>query len=279
MAELLSTGPVPVSDIVIGTRLRPVSESAVESLMASIRELGVIKDEVHLRQVGGKSPRLELIAGGHRVEAARRLEMETVPAKVWRCAPDWARLMEIDDNLAHAELDALELATFLAERKAVHEKLHPEARRGGDRKSDVFQNQTAIMAVGSFARTVAQKRGMGERSVYRLLKIGQALNADQLRWLRAPQVSPSLADLEALSKEGDDHTRSQAIIRWSNGETKTLRDALKAGKSRAKTDPTDAAFQKLLAAWRRASPAARRRFLETEAETLVRDLTAGGLIP
>lgn len=278
MAELLSTGPVPVSDIVIGTRLRPVSENAVESLMASIRELGVIKDEVHLRQIGGKSPRLELIAGGHRVEAARRLEMETIPAKVWRCAPDWARLMEIDDNLAHAELDALELATFLAERKAVHEKLFPNSRHGVAGATARW-DATAMMAVASFAQTVAQKRGMGERSVYRLLKIGQALNADQLRWLRAPQVSPSLADLEALSKEGDDHTRSQAIIRWSNGETKTLRDALKADKNRAKTDPTDAAFQKLLAAWRRASPAARRRFLETEAETLVRDLTVGGLIP
>ena len=115
MAELISTGPVPVADIHAEKRLRPVSETALVSLMASIGELGVMKDEVHLRQVGGKNSRLVLIAGGHRLEAAKRLDWKAIPAKVWKCSADWARLMEIDDNLANAELDALELAIFLAE--------------------------------------------------------------------------------------------------------------------------------------------------------------------
>lgn len=71
MATLMQIGSVRVDEVKgLLTRLRPVSESGVESLIASISETGVMKDAIHVRKK--KDGSLHLIAGGHRLEAARR---------------------------------------------------------------------------------------------------------------------------------------------------------------------------------------------------------------
>lgn len=129
-AKLISTGDVKITDIDAGDRLRPVSVAAVEGLVASINELGRMKDEIHLRKAREKNAPLVLIAGGHRLAAAKILGWETIPAKVWDCSNDWAVLLEIDDNLAQAKLSALELAIFLSRKKAVYERLRPETKAG-----------------------------------------------------------------------------------------------------------------------------------------------------
>jgi ParB family chromosome partitioning protein len=121
--KLLQIDQVAVADVDASGRLRPVSEAAVESLIQSITELGVMKDAIHVRK--RKDGRMVLIAGAHRLEAAKRLGWEVIPAKVWtEVTDDWARLMEVDDNIAGAELNPLDTAVFLATRKAVYEKLH-----------------------------------------------------------------------------------------------------------------------------------------------------------
>ena len=120
MAEprLMKIDRIKVGEILATGRLRPVSEAGVESLMASIAEVGVMKDAVHVRQK--KGGQLVLIAGGHRLEAAKRLGWDEIEAKLWAdVTDDWARLMEIDDNIAGAELNPLDTALFLAERKRV----------------------------------------------------------------------------------------------------------------------------------------------------------------
>ena len=77
------------------------------------------------------SPPALFIAGGHRLEAAKRLGWEEIEAKIWTdVTDDWAAIMEIDDNLAGAEMNALDTAVFLATRKQVYERLHPETKAG-----------------------------------------------------------------------------------------------------------------------------------------------------
>lgn len=150
MAEptLLKVSRVAVSDVDDSRRLRPVSEAGVESLIASVNELGVMKDPIHVRQIKGGG--LVLVAGGHRLEAARRMGWEEVEAKVWtNVTDDWSRLMEIDDNLAGAEMNALDTAIFLAERKRVYEKLHPETKGG------VAGALAQVMAMGLMAAHAA----------------------------------------------------------------------------------------------------------------------------
>ena len=96
---LMQQSMVKVSEIDARQRLRPVSEAGVQSLIASVTETGVMKDAIHVRKK--KDGRLVLIAGAHRLEMARQLGWDEIEAKVWTdVTDDWARLMEIDDNLA-----------------------------------------------------------------------------------------------------------------------------------------------------------------------------------
>lgn len=273
-AELIAVEDIPLADIDVGQRIRPVSETALESLLASIRETGHMADEIHVRKVPGGQH--VLIAGGHRLEAAKRLEWPTIRAKVWKCSGQWARLWELDDNLAHAELDTLELATFLASRKALFHKMHPESAGGKAGAAARWEDATDIV---SFASTIAEKRGISERHVRRLTSAGEALTPDQKRRLRDAPKAPTLADLTALAKEGDEAARSHAITAFSNGDAKSVKAALAARQNKPVKNPVQTAHEGLLNAFRRAPMAAKRAFVRDYADDLAQllaDLQDGG---
>lgn len=271
-AELMCVEDLAVESIGVGQRVRPVSEVALESLMVSIKETGHMADEIHVRKASGG--KLTLIAGGHRLEAAKRLEWATIRAKVWRCSAQWAKLWELDDNLAHAELDTLELATFLAARKELYLKMHPESAGGRAGAASRWEDATDIV---SFASTIAEKRGISERHVRRLTMAGEALSHDQQRWLRDAPKRPTLADLTAIAKEGDEGERSQAIIAFSNGDAKSVKAALSARQNTPVKSPVQKAHEGLMNAFRRAPMQAKRSFVRDnvdELEQLIADFRA-----
>ena len=258
---LMQQNRVKIADIVIGSRLRPVSAAGVESLITSINETGVMKDAIHLRKK--KDGSLHLLAGAHRTEAARRLGWDEIEAKIWTdVTDDWARLIEIDDNLAGAEMNALDTAVFLATRKAVYERLHPETRHGGDRRSADFQ--TDIVSVASFAASTAEKFGMTDRHVRRLIAAGCKLGPDEVAKLRAAPRQVSLKDLTEIAKIQQPTDRYDVVRLLSEGSAKSAAEAARSLKpdSAAPVDANDAAFRALMAAWKRAPAAARHRFRE-----------------
>lgn len=269
---LLKRDTVAIDTIDVEGRLRPVSEAGVESLIASITELGVMKDPIHLRQT--KAGRLRLIAGGHRLEAARRLGWTEISAHIWTdVTDDWARLMEVDDNLAGAEMNALDTAVFLAERKKIYEKLHPETRHGGDRKSYKFENQTDMMSVSSFATTTAEKFGMTDRHVRRMIAAGARLTQSDLQQLRAAPKPVTLADLQVISKASFQGEHVHVVSALATGSAKSAAAARADFIARSKgvqpivKDKVDSAYLALVALWSRAPKAAKKRFcLELRAE-------------
>ena len=260
---------LPVDDIQMGTRLRPVSKAGVEAIKASITELGVMKDAIHVRKHkrGGK---IELLAGAHRLTVAQDLDWPTIKVVCWDCNDDFARLMEIDDNLAGAELTALDTAVFLAERKRVYEKLHPETKHGGDRRSASFQ--TDMMSVRSFAEATAEKFGLTDRHVRRMVSAGSVLTGGDAHRLRSSGRPVTLNDLTELAKIGDVSERYRVIDLLAEGKVKSAKDARKTWASeqnRGVTPPmnnTEKTWQRLQDAWKRASKAGRVTFLEEHGE-------------
>ncbi|WP_323780076.1 ParB N-terminal domain-containing protein [Thalassovita sp.] len=263
--KLLQIGKVPVAGVDDSQRLRPVSEAGVESLIASVEELGVMKDPIHVRQV--KSGNLVLIAGGHRLEMARRLGWEEIEAKVWTdVTDDWACLMEIDDNLAGAEMNALDTAIFLATRKRVYEKLHPETK-AGLAGAVARWNATEPSSV-AFVTATAEKFNLSDRQIRKIVAAGASLGGDEIDLLRGSTRQVTLKDLTEIAKIGQDDERKQVVLRLSSGNAKSASDARKSLAKEAGTapvkDPVEDEFQALLKRWKRASPAIRRRFV-TEA--------------
>jgi len=272
---------VKVAEIEAAGRLRPVSEAGVESLLASIAETGIMKDAIHVRQKKGGA--LVLIAGGHRLEAAKRLGWDEIEAKVWAdVTDDWSRLMEIDDNIAGAELNPLDTALFLAERKRVYERLHPETKQGGDRKSVGFQNQTDTMSVGSFAAATAEKFGMTDRHVRRLIAAGSTLDPRDIQMLRKAPRQVSLKDLGEIAKIGETVERYEVVGALSEGRAKTASEARRGykvsqGIAAPVQDPVETALKALKAAWSRAPKEARRRFVRDHGAVLEALMYEGSL--
>ena len=272
---------VPVSEIVVRNRLRPVSDAAVESLIASIGELGVMKDAVHLRK---RKEGLSLIAGAHRLEAARRLGWATIPAKIWvDVTDDWAMLMEVDDNIAGAELNPLDTAVFLATRKAIYERLHPETKaKTGAALVAGRWNTADIMSVVSFAKATAEKFSIDERHVRRLVSLGASLEPEEAQALRAAprQVTlKDLADIAKMPRSGQE--RIAVIASLAQGKAKNAAEAFRAFKAETSgaeitvKDPVEDAFKAMSTLWARAPKAAKRRFAEDHADELQALLNSG----
>lgn len=104
---------------VIGLR-RPLNEVALSELMASIQKIGV-RNPITLRR-DRENEGYVLVAGAHRLESAKRLELLQVPAIIMEGSDDDARMWEIAENLHRAELTALERSEHIAEWVKLAEK-------------------------------------------------------------------------------------------------------------------------------------------------------------
>lgn len=269
--RLMQIDRVSVAEIEVSNRLRPVSEAGVESIIASINETGVMKDAIHLRQKkGGK---LVLIAGGHRLEAAKRLRWSEIEAKVWAdVTDDWAQLLEIDDNIAGAELSPLDTAVFLAARKRVYEKLHPEtvAKTGAELAAKRWDATDTMSA--AFATATAEKFGMSDRHVRRLIAAGSSLDPRDVALLRKAPKPVTLKDLNEIAKIGETIERYDVVEALAEGRAKSAADARRqriapTGDSPVE-DPVNVAFKALVKAWSRAPMAAKKRFLMEHAQEI-----------
>lgn len=263
---------IALADPEIGPRLRPVSDAGVQAILDSIAQTGVMKDAIHVRR--RRDGRLVLIAGAHRTEAAKRLGWTEIEAIVWRdVSDDWVALVEIDDNLAGAEMTALDTAVFLSRRKAIYERLHPETK-AGVAGALARHSATEIISVASFAKATAEKFGMTDRHVRNLVAAGEALTEAMIEQLRSAKQPVGTVDLIELSKIGDDDERAQVVLKVATGQAKKVRQARvqwATETGRAPAAPVaakDADYTRLVEAWTRATPAARRRFVEAFAGDL-----------
>ena len=278
---LMQQNRVKVAEIDCRRRLRPISEAGVESLIASIHETGVMKDAIHVRKK--KDGSLVLIAGGHRLEAAKRLGWEEIEAKIWTdVTDDWAAIMEIDDNLAGAEMNALDTAVFLATRKTVYERLHPEAKAAtGATLAAKRWDAAELNSVASFAAATAEKFNMTDRQVRKIVAAGARLGPDEVAKLRHAPRRVTLKDLIEISKIGAPTERYDVVRLLSEGTAKSAADARRSLKPEAEgtaKDPVDEAFKALLSAWQRAPMAAKRRFVvdaENDLRGMLADLDRG----
>jgi ParB family transcriptional regulator, chromosome partitioning protein len=135
---------------------------------------------------------------------------------------DKALLLEIDENLARANLSPAEEAAHLHKRKEIFERLHPETKRGAAGKhrpkSKVSQNGTPEKA---FIDDAAKKTGRGRSTVARSVSRGQ-----------------NITDVAALAGTSLDHgVELDAMAKLPPDRQEALRARALAGKKvSAKTE-------------------------------------------
>ena len=174
---------LPTASIFTRRDARKVDDASVASLMASIREIGIINPiRVRLSSPAedGGLDTYEVIAGAHRLRAARKLGLEAVPCSLVEDDDLHAELAMIDENLCRAELTPADRASQTARRKAIYLELHPETGHGGDRRSDQVDN----LSTRSFASSTAEAIGKDERTVRRDAERGEKVCEEALNLVR-----------------------------------------------------------------------------------------------
>jgi len=123
---------VDIETIHIGSRLREPDMAKVAEIAKSISEVGLLNppavrfvDKMMVNGVEEYNAAV-LIVGHHRILALKSLGKESVECDVYNVDPLRAELMEIDENLARAELSPAEEALHIKRRKEVWEQVQAE---------------------------------------------------------------------------------------------------------------------------------------------------------
>ena len=94
-----------VDSIIVSNRHRPVDLGAVKVLAASMQKLG-LRTPITIRSPNDSE--CYLVAGRHRLEAARLLGWSEIECFVLDCSEDEAEMWEISENLHRAELTVVQ---------------------------------------------------------------------------------------------------------------------------------------------------------------------------
>jgi ParB/RepB/Spo0J family partition protein len=104
---------IQIYEIEVGKRKRKLNDDKVNSLVESFKAIGQLQPITVARENGG----YRLIAGLHRIEAARSLGWEAIEATVFDGDDVELELAEIDENLMRNDLTVLEQGEHLARRQ------------------------------------------------------------------------------------------------------------------------------------------------------------------
>jgi len=217
-------------------RLRPVNPDRVREIKASWELTGQLTPiEVGPADKNGIHT---LVFGSHRLAVARELGEPTIAAMIIDAvSDDVRRLREIDENLYRAELSPFDQAVFLAARKEIYERLHPEAGHGKAAKGKDAKIASLPRARG-FAADVAERIGLAERTVQLALTRFDRLTDESRRRLRGTKFSENGVEIDALCKRTpQQQSLILDMVLPASGEPKaaTIREA--AGVIMGRADP------------------------------------------
>jgi hypothetical protein len=192
--EILGVNPSGVS---VAAGRRPLNEARVCALMQSMGDIG-LQHPITVWLAPGDIP--HLIAGAHRLEAAKRLDWATIDVVISPMDEATRDLWEIDENLARAELSDDEKRECLKRRKAIWEKQQADRAALADKATGNSGKSLPTIqhrpkrgrgAPKGFAADTAEKTGLSKRRINQLLadpKPKKATTPEPSKQRKAPKT-------------------------------------------------------------------------------------------
>ena len=206
---------VPISEIKVNAGRREVDPEGVQELVDSISKVGLLNpitiDREHT-----------LIAGLHRLEAAKLLGWTEIECNVSSLEGLLAELAEVDENVVRKGLSAVEYSDLLLRRKEIYEALHPETKNGGDQKSEKIRTSKCRSdSMKSFVQDTAEKLGVGRRTVERQIQTAKNLTTEAKDIIRDTGTKITQKDDLKLSRLEPEQQRD-AASQLAAGEIKSM---------------------------------------------------------
>ncbi len=206
---------IPTVEVKINPGRRTANADHIRELAKSISEIGLLNPiTVDHRHV--------LIAGLHRLEAAKLLNWPEIECTVSSLEGLQAELAEIDENFIRNDLSPVEYGDLLLRRKAIYESLYPEARNGGDRKSEKIRSaKCASDSVKSFVDDTAEKLGVNPSTVRRQIQTAKNLAPEAKEIIRNADAKITKKDALKLSRM-EPEQQKEAASQLASGEIRSV---------------------------------------------------------
>lgn len=224
-----------IDNIDVPPRLRAVDGDKVRRLSSSIAEIGL---QTPITVWAKPDAAFQLIAGAHRLEAARALGLEQIAAFFTDADEIDRQIWEIDENLMRSELTPTQEAEHLAKRKELWEARAVSAQvapkpQGGRPKQFAFDTSEATgISKSTINRATARARDVSDevRDAIRGTAMDKGTVLDKLRHVPKADQMRRLEEMRKGAVSQEEQTLQQ--------------------------------FNRLMAAWNAANQDARREFFE-----------------
>lgn len=204
---------IQIFQINVSPERREVNQDAVQSLANSISESGLL-NPITVDQD------YTLIAGLHRLEAAKLLGWKEIECTVSGLEGLQAELAEIDENFVRKNLSDNEVRELLLRRKEIYERLHPETKatydggafRGNQHQKVVADKMSATTK--SFVQDTADRWGVDPRTVRREIQTAKNLTPEAKKIIRDTKVTKADAlKLSRLPPEQQEEAASRLVAK------------------------------------------------------------------
>ena len=194
-----------ISEIKINPGRRDTQQRNVEELARSIAAVGLM-NPITVTQDN------TLIAGLHRLEAAKLLGWTEIECTVSDADGLQAELAEIDENFVRAGLSHRELGDLLLRRKELYEAIHPETRQGQRNGQTAKNDNLTVLAAKPFSEDTADKLGISKRTVERLVQTAANLTPEAKKTIRDAGDKITKGDALKISKLPPDQQAEAAAV-------------------------------------------------------------------
>ena len=208
---------ININDIKINSGRREAGPEAIEELAQSMSEVGLL-NPITVSQDN------TLIAGLHRLEAARLLGWTEIRCNVCGLSGLQAELAEIDENLMRTSFDSIELGEILRRRKEVYEQLHPEtiARNlPGHASNTSASSDNLTLEAKPFFQDTADRMGIGRRTVERLVQVATDLTPETKKIVQESDTKITKQNLTKLSRM-EPNQQEDAATQLVQGKIKSV---------------------------------------------------------
>ena len=215
---------IQISEITIGPGRRVALPEDVQKMAKSMAEVGLLSPiTIDARQT--------LIAGLHRLEAAKLLGWVEIECNVADLDGLQAELAEIDENFVRKDLSGIEYSDLLLRRKEIYESLHPETKHGMRNGQTVKNDKMSFLEAKPFTEDAAEKRGVSRRTIERDVQMAKNLSPTAKEIIKKSGAKITKKGAMALSRLNETQQK-EAAEQIASGEIRSV-DEYTAAQSEA----------------------------------------------
>ena len=209
-----------IDEIIVRPGRREAAAHDVRELAESMKALGLLNPVT-------VSPNRVLIAGLHRLEAAKSLGWTEIECNVCDLEETRAELAEIDENYVRYNLTALEKADLVKRRKTLYESLYPEKKAGVAQAMGMNRAKgnnvscTVQPTMKSFLDDTAEKLGVHRSTVARMVQIAENMTPEAQKILKNTKVGNGT--LLAISRMTPEQ-QTEAATLLAEGKIKSVKE-------------------------------------------------------